>query len=181
MTYPAQLTLAPPAVAGLFAVEMAEANAWLADWGHYLGECHRPFHQEGWVLSVVGDPVSVAVSASSVSSHVTCAHGFRYERRDMVELARLASGQEWATRPMLRLWREVAAKAWRDWTCRVVIAYSQNNRHEGDLYRWDGWELCSTTAGSSGGGTWSKSRGDDHAAKGDKKLWLYHFDHIEAT
>ena len=159
--------------AGLTAVDRRQANTLLTEWGHYLGPCDRPFGAEGWVLEVAGRPVSVAVSASIVSS---TAAGF--DMREVVELARLCSapGARWATRPMLRLWREVAAPAWRYWPVRAAVAYSANQRHPGDIYRFDGWQRVAVQAGSSGGGTWSGKRSDDHAARGAKSLWLWRYD-----
>lgn len=170
-----QLTLAPAALAGVHAVPMDEANVLLEKWGHYLGACNRPFGQEGFVLAT-GHPVAVAVSASTVSATVTCAHGITYTRKQLVELARLAAAERWSTRVMLRLWREVCAPAWPHWLPAAAIAYSRNDRHEGRIYRFDGWERCTVNAGSSGGGTWSTTRTDDDAAGGAKTLWLWHYD-----
>lgn len=167
-----QLALAPAAVAGLHRVEMAEANDLLARWEHYLGPCRRPFHQEGFVLVAAGRPVSVAVSASAVAAETA-----GYERRQLVELARLCSGEPWATRVMLRLWREVLAPTWESWPVDAAIAYSQNARHDGRLYRFDGWTRVTDRAGSSGGGGgWSTSRTGGHVARGTKTLWLWCYD-----
>lgn len=166
-----QLTLAPPALVGLHCVEMAEANDWLTRWGHYLGPANRPFHQEGWLLEVAGRPVSVAVSASTVAAR--CAG---HDRRQLVELARLCSGEKWATRVMLRLWREVCAPAWETWPAVAAVAYSQNDRHEGRIYRFDGWERVTGRAGQSGGGgQWTQPRRRGDAAAGRKTLWLWRF------
>ena len=161
-------------VAGIVPVSTGEANALLTRWGHYLGPCERPFGQEGWVLDVDGTPVAVAVSASTVSA--TTAGG--YKRDEIVELARLCSDpqQRWATRPMLRLWREVAARRWSYWPVRAAVAYSASRRHEGDIYRFDGWRLVNESKGENrGGGTWTKLRAADDPATGPKRLWVYEF------
>ena len=159
--------------AGMAPVAVEQANALLRRWGHYLGPCQRPFGAEGWVLEVDGMPVAVAISASTVSATVA-----GLPRGRVVELARLCShpGQRWATRPMLRLWREVAAPRWRYWPVVAAVAYSQSRRHAGELYRWDGWTLVTDSAGSSGGGTWSTSRDSDHVALGAKRLWIWRYD-----
>lgn len=151
-------------------VVLAEANELLEAWGHYLGPCKRPFGSMSHVLFVAGEPVSVAVSASIVNGPVA-----GYERKQVVELARLCSSQKWATRPMLRLWREVAAPTWPYWKAEAAVAYSQNTRHEGNIYRWDGWERGRTDSGSSGGGTWSKKRQEGEAVKGRKTLWVWRY------
>lgn len=171
--YQPSLLAAAHVAAALRTIPVHSANGLLKQWGHYLGACERPFGAEGWVLEVAAEPVAVAVSASIVSTTVA-----GWTRHQVVELARLCSapGHRWATRPMLRLWREVAAPAWRYWPTRAAVAYSHNRRHAGDLYRWDGWQLVTTLAGSGGGGTWTTQRGDDHVATGRKTLWLWRYE-----
>lgn len=164
-------TLSEP-LAGLVPVSMAEANALLREWGHYLGPVERPFRSEGWALDVDGSPVAIAVSASIVSSTVA---GLRCQ--EVVELARLCSRERWATRIMLRLWREVCAPRYACWTPAAAIAYSQSSRHEGDLYRFDGWKVVKDDAGSSGGGAWSRKRFATDAVHGRKKrCWIWRYD-----
>ena len=168
-----QLTLAPPAAVALHRVDMAEANELLDEWGHYLGPCLRPFHQEGWMLTVGARPISVAVSASAVATDTA-----GYHRSRLVELARLCSAptDSWATRVMLRLWREALAPAWESWPPEAAIAYSQNARHDGRIYRFDGWTKVSDRAGESGGGgAWTRPRGSADAARGRKTLWLWRY------
>ncbi|MFI6103201.1 hypothetical protein [Streptomyces sp. NPDC051310] len=160
-----------PAV-GLFETELDAANAVLADWGHYLGINTRPFGAQAWRLDVAGEPISIAVSASTVSSTVA-----GYGRGQVVELARLCTRPDsrWATRVMLRLWREIGAPAWPYWPAVAAVAYSDNARHPGNIYRFDGWTRITETAGSSGGGTWSTRRDAEHPARGAKSLWLWEY------
>jgi hypothetical protein len=98
-------------------------------------------------------------------------------RGEVVELGRLCAAPEdrWATRPMLRLWREVAAPRWPHWAVSAAVAYSQNARHAGDIYRWDGWTRISDNCGSSGGGAWSRKRYATEAVHGRKSLWLWQY------
>ena len=81
-------------------------------------------------------------------------HVQQYRREEVVELARLCVNPDhrWATRVVLRLWREVAAPRWKCWPIRAAVAYSQTRRHEGDIYRFDGWTLMADGVGSSGEG-----------------------------
>ncbi len=161
-------------VAALHEVNIAEANRLLVDWGHYLGGCRRPFGRQGWVLVARGEPVSVAVSASTVSTHVPGPGGRRFHRKQLVELARLCSVEPWATAVMLRLWREVAAPAWPYWTPLAAIAYSRHDGHDSRTYRADGWRKLSDQAGSSGGGgTWTRPRPVADPASGPKTLWFW--------
>ncbi len=153
------------------------ANWLLEQWGHYLGPCHRPFGIDCWTFDVAGQPVSVAVGASIVSAHLVDDDGNELFRRDQViELARLCSVERWATRLMLRWWREVGALRWSHWPVEAAVAYSQNNRHAGDIYRWDGWKRVRSNSGSGqGGGTWTKHRDTAHAAVGPKSLWVWRY------
>lgn len=170
-----QLTFNATAV-GLVPVDLDRANAALAEWGHYLGPVTRPFGSQAWQLEVDGQPVSVAVSASTVSA---TAAGM--VRGQLVELARLCSrpGYRWATRPMLRLWREVAAPRWPYWPVVAAVAYSQNARHGGQIYRFDGWTRATDAAGSTGGGgTWSRTRHDGDIERGLKSLWVWHYEPV---
>ncbi|GAA2110716.1 hypothetical protein [Streptomyces synnematoformans] len=174
MTAAMQLDLsaiAAPA-SGLFETDPSAANDLVVSWGHYLGASERPFGAQAWRLDIAGEPVSVAISASTVSSTVA-----GYERRQVVELARLCTrpGFKWATRVMLRLWREVGGPAWPYWTPQAAVAYSDNARHPGHIYRTDGWTRVTGRAGapSGPGSTWSKQRPSGHPGAGRKTLWLW--------
>ena len=169
----AQLPLLDIAPVAAESFDVAEANTLLVAWGHRLGPCTRLFSQRAYALLVDGEPVSLAMSASAVSGTVT-----GYRRDQVVELARLCSapGHAWASRVMLRLWREVFAQRWPDWPVEAAISYSQNAHHRGDLYRFDGWERVRTDAGHPPGrtATWAKY-GADHPARGPKSLWVWRY------
>ena len=124
-----QLRLLTVPIAGLMPLPVGDANDLLTEWGHYLGPVKRPFRQEAYALEVDQRPVSIAVSASIVSVRVK---GF--SRTEVVELVRLCTdpGHRWATRVMLRLWREILAPRWSCWPVRAAVAYSQT-RSRGHL------------------------------------------------
>lgn len=157
-------------IVGVFPITVADANTLLVEWGHKLGACNRPFHQEAFALEVQGRPVAVAVSASIVNGPVG-----GYERNETVELARQAACEPWANRLMIRLWRETCAPLWPCWPVKAAVSYSKNSMHSGDLYRFDGWEKVRTDAGSRGGGGWSRERYAGEAALGPKTLWLWRY------
>jgi hypothetical protein len=148
------------------------ADELLVSWGHRLGPYRRLFGQQAYVLCVDREPVSIAVSASVISPTVA-----GYRRDQVVELARLCSapGRSWASRVMLRLWREVAAPRWRYWPVQAAVSYSLNAQHRGHLYRHDGWERVTDRAGSRGGGTWSTRRDAGDPAFGSKTLWIWRY------
>lgn len=165
-----------PAV-GVEPVSNCEADALLTRWGHYLGPCDRPFGKASFALHIDGRPVSLATSASIVSSTVRVSDDLSLTRGEVVELARLCSapGEAWATRVMLRLWREVHALTWPHWPVRAAVAYSQNDRHEGRIYRFDGWTKVREVRPSGGAGQWSRARPEGDPARGPKSLWLWRY------
>lgn len=167
------LRFASVPLVGLVPVDLDEANALLVEWGHYLEECDRPFRNEAFVLDYLGEPLSLAITSSIVSTTVC-----DYRRNEVVELSRLATkpGKNWATRVTLRLWREIAAPLYVPWKPRAAVAYSKNDRHEGRIYRFDGWTKVTDKAGSGGGGTWSRKRSEGDAEGGHKTLWLWEYD-----
>lgn len=154
-------------LASFVEIEHAEADQALVRSAHYLGACNRPFGRQSFGLFVGGQLVSVAVSASTVSAH--CA-GF--QRNEVVELARLSSmdGRNAWTRVTLRCWRELAPQIWgaKYWPVRAVVSYSNETRHKGDIYRFDGWRKVAVMPGSGGGGTYSTKQ-----PREDKAVWLF--------
>jgi hypothetical protein len=166
--------LAPEPLGVVAQIDLRVANDLLVRWGHRLGACRRPFGQQAFALAAAGEPVAVAVSASIVSTTVAS-----FRRDQVVELARLCSapGKAWASRVMLRLWRELGAPRWPYWMVEAAVSYSQNAHHRGDLYRFDGWERVTDRAGmTGGGGAWTRPRYAVDAAHGAKTLWVWRFD-----
>jgi antitoxin VapB len=156
---------------GLYPCPIEEANRLLVEWGHRLGPVNRPFRQEGYVLELDGYPIAVATSGSIISPSVA-----GYQREEVVELTRLAAAKPWASRVMIRLWREVCGPRWKSWPVKAAISYSHNLMHRGNLYRFDGWEKVTTNAGSGGGGRWSRKRTRDEAVYGPKTLWIWRYE-----
>lgn len=162
------MSLFPPVA--LERIGIGDANRLLVEWRHELGACDRPFRVDGWALELAGEPIAVAVSASTVSA--TCAGR---QRNQLVELARIARhpAHPWVLRVMLRLWREVAARAWC-WPPAAAVSYALPGR-TGDLYRFDGWRRVGEVRPSGGGGTWSASPAVNDIANGRKVLWVFDY------
>lgn len=151
-------------------VDHEVADAALAEWAHFLGPCERPFGRHSFGLFVEQQLVAVAVSASTVSSTLG-----GYERKDVVECARLCTRPGWKpmTRVALRLWREIAPTLWgRDqWPVRAVVSYANKRAgHSGDVYRFDGWRKVHDVDGGTTGpnATWQPGKTYDA-----KSLWAY--------
>lgn len=174
MTQPPAVQLPMFPVAALAEVPLTQANQLVTAWGHKLGACNRPFGSQSWVLFIDEQPVSVAISASIVSDQAA-----GYPCGQLVELARLCSAEPWANRVALRLWRQVCAPRWPYWPALAAVSYSQNWRHDGDLYRFDGWRKVTEDAGADcgPGATWSKKRSPDDPRRGKKTLWLWEYSH----
>lgn len=151
--------------------DVEDANGLLIEWGHALGPCRRPFHQEAHVMTLEQRPVAVTVSASTVSA--TCGG---MERGELVELARIARAPDhpWVLRPMLRIWRAVLAPAWSGWPVAAAVSYALPGK-TGDLYRFDGWERVGQVKPSAGGGTWSTTPKVNGVADGVKTLWRFRY------
>jgi hypothetical protein len=150
---------------------LAAANELVIRWAHDLGPCNRPYGSDCWTFDIEGEPVAVAISASIVSP---VAAGFTC--RQVVELARLCSANDWANRLMLRWWREVGARRWPYWEPRAAVSYS-NRGKTGDLYRFDGWQLVDENCGDWRARTSRRGfQAPRHDGKaGGKKLWLWRY------
>lgn len=148
-------------------IDNHEAERALIRSEHYLGPCNRPYAKQSFGLLLRGQLVSIAVSASTPAP--TCD---RYARKEVVELARLASlpGYNTFTRVAIRAWREIAPAVWaqRYWHPIACVSYSSETRHKGDVYRFDGWRKVAIVRGSTGGGHHSKRQERD-----DKAIWVW--------
>lgn len=163
-------------VVGVSPIANHEANRLLVAWGHKLGPCNRPFRTQSWALEVDGEPVAVAMTCSIVNGPVA-----GYGRGEVVELARLASSNNWANRVMLRLWREVLAHRWGLWPVKAAVSYSHNALHGGNSYRTDGWRKVSDKCGTTGkGGNWGRrgSGYQNQALHGFKSLWVWEYPEV---
>lgn len=159
-----------------------EANRLLIEWDHDLGPCDRPFAQDQWGLVVLGRVVSLVVTASTVSPTVTDEQGMVWPRNNLAELARICTdpSKRWATRPMLRLWREVLGPLWAGWPVRMAVSYASPGK-AGHIYRHDGWTFVRKCkpASPGKGSTWAKGSVTDDIGDGCKSLWVYRYE--EAT
>ena len=151
-------------------IDNARADAALVEWGHWLEGCNRPFGRQSFGISVHDELLCVAVSASTVNA--SCGG---YRRQDVVELARLCSHPENRdlTRVGLRLWRIVAPGCWTRtyWPVKALVSYSNNARHTGDIYRFDGWTKVKEVPGGKAGVNtgWTMPRKNYEA----KSVWVF--------
>jgi hypothetical protein len=157
----------------LTVIEPDEANGLFVAWGHRLGACNRPFTQMGYALLLDGEPISAAMSASTVG-----ATSGGYPRQEVVELARLCSRPHfaWSTRVMIRLWRAVCAPRWPDWPIIAAVSYQQNAHYTGNIYRFDGWEKVDGDCGASTQRNHGRPAYEDAPqTRGSKSLWIWKY------
>jgi hypothetical protein len=172
----AQISLRDP-IAYIDRIGRGDCADLLSDWEHPLGPCNRPFGVDRWALVVAHRPVAVAVTASIVSPTLRDDANRTWQRREVVELARIARhpDEPWSMRVMLRLWREALVSEWPHWNPDLLVSYALPGT-TGDLYRFDGWTKVREVKPSSpgAGSTWSKPSKSDRVADGRKTLWVYH-------
>lgn len=152
-------------------VTRAQANLLIDRWGHPLGAYRRPFGYQAWAYVVDGEPIGVAVGASTVSAAVYS----DLNRRDVVELARIvrSPAHPRALRALLRVWTDYLAPRWPYWPVQAAVSYALPNK-AGNLYAFDGWTRVGERRPSTGGGTWS-SRPVPLVAAGRKTLFVYRY------
>jgi hypothetical protein len=125
-------------IGSLERIENREADNRLIRWGHYLGACNRPFGRQSFGFFWDGELVGVAVSATTVKSST-----YGFPRTQVCEFARCCSHPDHRdlTRVLVRLYRKVAADEWTReyWPASALLSYSNRARHEGDIFRFDGW------------------------------------------
>jgi len=153
---------------GFDMIDSAVANAAVREWGHDLGECHRPFATQSFGLHREGQLVAVAMSASTVSA--TCGD---WQRKECVELVRCIRHPEHplVMRVAVLLWMVLAPVAWSNayWPVRMCVSYSNTTRgHDGKLYQLAGWKKWGKCRGGVAGGNWTRGKTYD-----DKVLWYY--------
>ncbi|GLK69223.1 hypothetical protein GCM10008179_28610 [Hansschlegelia plantiphila] len=138
--------LAPPLL-HIEAIDRAELNRLLTQWGHRMGPHTRPSYaiEAHHAMFVHGEPVAVTAAGETVRERVGSTSILRV---DCVELVRLCAARRDLCRPVLRLWREVLFPAIATVHRRAVaVSYQDEALHTGDLYRFDGWALLARAGG----------------------------------
>lgn len=148
-----------------------QANDLLHTFGHPLGPYNRPFGFQAWGLAVDGMAVAVAVSGSTVGARAA-----GYDRRQVVDLARIARhpAHPGVMRVMLRLWRDYLARRWEHWPVQAAVSYALPGK-VGNLYRFDGWRNAGKCKPWAGGGTWSNPSKANSIADGVKSVFVYEY------
>ena len=152
--------LVPPVIS-FDAIEKADLNRCLIEWGHRMGPWNRPDYGAEAFHGMCHHGKLVAVTASARLIRETAA-GIS---RDMAfELGRVCAARPDLNRVALRLWREFVFPPMcqaHGWTW--AISYQDAVIHSGNLYRFDGW----VRVGKSRSGT------DQRSGRKGRDKWIW--------
>lgn len=119
-------------------IELADANRCLREWGHRMGELHRPANYGPvWCHGLFHESRLVGVCTTSKIIRERVGGCPARTRENTVELSRMCADRPSLCRVVLRLWREfVFPNLGFPW----AISYQDSALHSGNLYRFDGWQ-----------------------------------------
>lgn len=167
MSSPSLISLFPVATFEPVSLEMA--NSLLGRWSHKMGPCVRG-NARGWshALFHEGEPVAVTVTATLI---MPCVGGGNRHltRENTIELARLCASRPGLCRVALRLWREFVLPSL---PYRHAISYQDADLHNGNTYRFDGWERI---------GALARSGPDTRTKRPGRNKWVWIFPPSTAT
>lgn len=127
------------------AIELEDANEALLRWGHKMGPLCRPFG----IATCHGLFYREELLALTTTSHLICENiggGLNTLTRDnCIELSRLCAERRGLCRVALRLWREFV---FPELDYEYAISYQDADLHNGNTYRFDGWERADQNRGA---------------------------------
>jgi hypothetical protein len=143
-------------------IDLAAANGCLVEWGHKMGPLERG-NESGkhFALFENGRPVAVTMQSSLIRE---CVGGGQKSltRANTCELSRLCAERPHLCRVALRLWREfVFPLLGYD----HVISYQDADLHNGNTYRFDGWQRIAYSHSGTDARSGRKGR--------DKWIWAW--------
>jgi len=143
-------------------VPLADANQMLVAWGHKMGPLNRG-NTVGWSHALFWEDRPQAVTCASSLIRECVGGGLQHlTRENTIELSRLCAVRPGLCRVALRLWREFVFPSLG---YEFAISYQDADLHNGNTYRFDGWERV----GYSHSGTDSRSGRQGR----DKWIWIW--------
>lgn len=121
---------------GFEQVSLAEANERLVAWGHKMGALNRG-NQGALCHGLIHEGKIVAVTTASTTIAPVVGGCDFLTRENTIELSRLCAERSGLCRVALRLWREFVFPAL---TYEYAVSYQDADLHNGNTYRFDGWE-----------------------------------------
>lgn len=141
-------------------IDLAAANKCLVAWGHKMGPLERG-NQSGvhYALMHEGRPVAVAMTSTLIRERV--GGGLVHlTRENCCELSRLCAERAGLCRVALRLWREFVFPATG---YDYAISYQDADIHNGNTYRFDGWERAA----------FARSGPDTRSGRPGRNKWVW--------
>lgn len=141
-------------------IKLDEANDYLIKWGHKMGPLLRG-NSSGihYALMHEGRPVAVAMTSTLIRERV--GGGLVHlTRENTCELSRLCAIRPGLCRVALRLWREFVLP---NLGYQYAISYQDADLHNGNTYRFDGWERQA----------FSSSGTDSRSGRKGRRKWIW--------
>jgi hypothetical protein len=141
-------------------ISLLEANKLLIQWGHKMGAMNRG-NQEGINYALLNNNKPVAVAMTSTLIRECVGGGLKHlTRENCCELSRLCAERTGLCRVALRLWREFV---FPQLGYEYAISYQDADLHNGNTYRFDGWERQA----------YSSSGTDKRSGRKGRKKWIW--------
>lgn len=125
---------------------MEDANRALVAWGHKMGPLNRVDFGQQAATGLLHDGQLVAVACTDGLVREAVGGCPWLTRETCVELARLCAVRPGLCRVALRLWREFT---WPQFNRSWAVSYQDANLHNGDTYRFDGWQRVRLNKGAT--------------------------------
>ncbi len=141
-------------------ISLIEANQLLVQWGHKMGAIKRG-NQAGINYALMNNNKPVAVAMTSTLIRECVGGGLKHlTRENCCELSRLCAERTGLCRVALRLWREFV---FPQLGYEYAISYQDADLHNGNTYRFDGWERQA----------YSSSGTDKRSGRKGRKKWIW--------
>lgn len=127
-------------------ISIGVANDGLVAWAHKMGPLNRPFQSLDLGHGLFHGDDLVACTTTSTLMNRNIGGGLTHiTRANALELSRLCAVRPGLCRVALRLWREFVFPGLG---VPIVISYQDADLHNGNTYRFDGWERLAYCRGT---------------------------------
>jgi hypothetical protein len=141
-------------------IDLYSANECLVAWKHKMGPLQRG-NQSGLHYALMHEGRIVAVAMTSTLIRECVGGGLKHlTRENCCELSRLCAERAGLCRVALRLWREFVFPVTR---YEFAISYQDADIHNGNTYRFDGWQRQA----------FSSSGTDSRSGRKGRNKWIW--------
>lgn len=142
-------------------IDLDAANVLLEKFGHKMGILHRS-NQPAICHALYHGDNPVAVTCANTTIRPNVAGNLGLTRDNTIELSRLCAARPGLCRVALRLWREFVFPALG---YKYAISYQDADLHNGNIYRFDGWQRAVRSRSGTDQRTGKRGR--------DKWIWVW--------